>query len=377
MTGAQGRNPMNEGRIHETADETADNIISADDHMDLNVLPPKLWEERLPGALRSRAPRVVETPEGAFWQVDGQRVGASGRKNADAKDTHKLGFRPGNPQSRLQDMDRDGIRASVIYGPPGGIRFPDREVSDACLVAYNDWALEFNAAAPDRLLALALLPSHGPDVAKAELLRAARAGHRGVVLELHESADKAFYEPWEAFWAAANDAGIPVHFHLAGGMHSLQGRPKSWRIPAVTTVIPMQLDEAIVGMIFSGLLERYPRLKIVMGESGLGWLPYLLARMDLEYRNYFDITLDYRLKEPPSFYWRRQMFVTYEEDDFGLEHLDRIGAGNVMWASDFPHGDTTWPHSRRHIMESTLGKLDAASRRAVIHDNAARVYGLG
>lgn len=150
-------------------------------------------------------------------------------------------------------MDRDGVYSSVIYGPPGGIQFPDRALTDACLRAYNDWALEFNSADPKRLLTLALIPSHHPDVAKKELLRCAKKGHRGAVIELFESTvGPVFYELWESFWAAANEAGIPIHIHISGGAHSLTVKPQSWTYPAFVTIVPMQLDEAVAGMIFSG-----------------------------------------------------------------------------------------------------------------------------
>lgn len=351
-------------------------LISADDHMDLNVLPPDLWTSRLPAKFRDMAPRVVQADDGPWWEANGRRISPSGRKAATNKD-HGLGFRPGIAKQRLEDMDKDGVYCSVIYGPPGGIQFPDRAMTDACCYAYNDWALEFNSADPNRLLTLALIPAHHPDVAKAELLRCAKAGHKGVVMDLFETTvGPVFYEPWENFWAAANDAGIPIHFHLGGGAHSLDGKRVGWSKPAYVSIIPMQMDECLPGMIFSGLLERYPRVKIVLGESGLGWIPYVIERMDFEYKNYYERITDYRIKELPSFFWKRQMFATYEEDNFGLNHIDEIGVGNVMWASDYPHGDTTWPHSHKHIMESPLGKLPEATRRAVICDNAAKVYGI-
>jgi predicted TIM-barrel fold metal-dependent hydrolase len=354
---------------------TAERLISADDHMDLNVLPPDLWTTRLPTKYREQAPKVIPTDDGPWWVVGEKRVTPSGKKAAQNKD-HGLGFRPGIAKDRLADMDRDGVYTSVIYGPPGSIRFPDRELTDACLRVYNDWSVEFNSAAPNRLLSLALLPSHDPEIARVELLRVAKAGMKGAVLDLHESKVAPFYPPWENFWAAANEAGIPLHFHLSGGAHSIRSAAGSWAMPAHVTIVPMQLDETLPGMIFSGILERYPRVKIVLGESGLGWIPYVLERMDFEFRNYYERIKDYRLKEVPTFYWKRQMFATYEEDNFGLQHLDAIGIDNVMWASDYPHGDTTWPESRRHILESPLGKLPEAWRRKVVHDTAARVYGV-
>ena len=351
-------------------------LISADDHMDLNVLPPDLWTSRLPAKFSEQAPRVVDTQDGPWWKANGELIGPSGKKAAANKD-HGLGFRPGIARQRLEDMDKDGVRCSVIYGPPRGIQFPDRAMTDACLAAYNDWALEFNSTSPNRLLTLALLPGHRPEIARQELLRVAKAGHRGVVLDLFESTvGPIFYQPWEGFWAAANDAGIPIHFHLGGGLHSLQRVAQSWSMPALVSVVPMQLDESLPGMIFSGILERYPNVKVVLGESGLGWIPYVLERMDFEYKNYYERIKDYRIKEVPTFYWQRQMFATYEEDSFGLQHIDAIGIDNVMWASDYPHGDTTWPNSKKAIMDSPLGKLPEAARRAVTCDNAARVYGI-
>lgn len=355
---------------------TQERLISADDHMDLSVLPADLWTSRLPQKFRDMAPRVVSTDDGPWWEANGKRISPSGKKAAANKDLG-LGFRPGISKQRLEDMDKDGVYCSVIYGPPGGIQFPDRAMTDACLASYNDWALEFNSADPNRLLTLALIPGHHPDMAKAELLRVAKSGHKGVVIDLFETTvGPLFYKPWEDFWAAANDAGIPIHFHLGGGQHSLKRTAGSWTMPAFVAIIPLQMDECLPGMIMSGILERYPRVKVVLGESGLGWIPYVLERMDFEHKNYFERIKDYRIKELPSYYWKRQMFATYEEDNFGLQHIDAIGVENVMWASDYPHGDTTWPHSQNHIMDSPLGKLPVAARRAVVHDNAARVYGI-
>jgi uncharacterized protein len=349
-------------------------VVSADDHMDLHVLPPSLWTERLPAALRDRAPRVVDTPDGPTWQADGRILGPSGRKIAGAIDKHKLGFRPGNPKQRLEDLDRDGVYSSVIYGPPKGIPFPEQTLADACLRAYNDWADEFNATDRNRLVVLAQLPSHSPQPAIDELRRVAKLGHRGAVINLHESPEPVFFEGWERFWAAANEVEIPIHFHLGGGVHSLNYRARSWAYPAHVTVSGMQLDEALSAMVFSGILERYPKVKVVLAESGLGWLPYMIERMDYEFRKYYDVIEDYRLKEVPSFYWYRQMYATYEEEQFGLGHVDRIGAHNIMWASDYPHGDMTWPNSHKAIAESHLGKLDAAARNAIVYENAAKLY---
>jgi predicted TIM-barrel fold metal-dependent hydrolase len=351
-------------------------IISADDHMDVNVLPPDLFVERVPARLRDRAPHVVESDDGAVWVVDGAVVGPSGRraKGLVTKDDH--GFRPGRPHDRLGDMDRDGVYAQVIYGPPLGLPVTDREVLTACLRAYNDWAAEFNATAPDRLVVLAILPSHDPEVARAELERVAAAGHRGALVGVFDAPEPPFEDAWAGFWATANEIAIPISFHLGSGLHSIKVQPGSWRMAAGVAVAPMQLDEVIAGLLLSGTLERHPRVRVVFGEAGLGWVPYLLERLDHEYEKYRSVTRDVVLRERPSEYFRRQVYLTYEEDHLGLELLHHIGATNVMWASDYPHGDSTWPHSLDAIASSGLAELSGSERARILWDNAAALYGI-
>ena len=351
-------------------------IISADDHMDLNVLPPDLFTTRVPPAVRDAAPHVVDTPDGPVWQVGDTVLGPSGRKAAGLLRGADHGFRPGTASQRLEDMDRDGVHCHVVYGPPYGIAVPDVEVRTACLRAYNDWAAEFNAVDPNRLVVLAMLPSHTPEAAADELRRVALIGHRGVQLAQFDGDAPLFETPWEPFWATADEVGLPVHVHLGGGTHSLRPVPDSWRRPATVAVLPLQLDEVLSGLVFSGVLERHPGVKVVLGESGLGWVPYVLSRMDHEHENYFELVGDHRLAMPPSEIFRRQVFLTYEEDAVGIELLPRIGVRSVMWASDYPHGDSTWPHSLDAIARSGLAKLDPESRRRILWDNAAELYGI-
>ena len=353
-----------------------DRIISADDHMDVNVLPVDLFTSRVPAALRTCVPTVVDAEGGPVWTVGGVAVGPSGRRSKGFITQDDLGFRPGRPGERLADMDRDGIYCQVIYGPPLGLPVPDPTLRAACMGAYNDWAAEFNAVAPNRLVVLALLPSHDPEAARRELERCASLGHRGAVLSVFDAPEPPFEDSWEAFWATANEIGAPISFHLGAGLHSIKVRSGSWRMPAGVAVAPLQLDEVLAGMIFSGLLERYPAVRIVLGEAGLGWVPYVLERLDHEHLKYRELVNDVVLSELPSHYFRRQVFLTYEEDHLGLELLSRVGASNVMWASDYPHGDSTWPNSRQCIRESGLRTLPAADRRLILWDNAARLYGI-
>jgi uncharacterized protein len=359
-------------------------IYSCDDHLDLAAVPPGLWESRLPRGQVERAPRVEMRDGRAVWICEDRAIGRSGNAGsaAVAKRFSAIGragieddgYRAGTPKLRLDDMDRDHLEASVIYGPLAlGFPISDPALQNACYAAWNDWAVEeFNAVDPDRLCVLAFLPGHAPDAAAAELERSAARGHRGAIIDVF-SIDVG--EPaWDRLWAAAQDTGLPISFHIKDGTWSnLSYRLGRWQSAAFATVLPLQHDEPLATMVFGGALERHPGLKLVLAESGIGWLPYFLARMDLEWRSLGD-KLDYAPSTPPSELFRRQVFATFEEDASGAALIPMLGADSCMWASDYPHTDSTFPNSLQ-VIEETLGSLTEADRRKIIATNCARLYG--
>lgn len=353
-------------------------LISADDHLDIHAMPPDVWSAGLPKEWRERGPHVEQTPDGPYWICDNQRVSPSGRKEKGFIAAHDHGLRPGQPQTRLEDMDRDGVRAQVVYGPAcTQLQINDAALHEQVARVYNDWAAEFQRVAPDRLILLPDIPSYDPQVAKRELERCAKLGHKGVIVSSTVGRGKPlFHDDWTDFWDAAEETGIPVHVHLSpGGLHSLAPKLGSWEMPAAVAVVPMQLDETLAGLIFSGVLEKRPRTRFVMGEAGLGWIPYVIERLDYELHKYGAKIQDHKLGMLPSEIFARQVFTTYEDEKLGVELIPRIGVANVMWASDYPHGDSTWPHSRKALAESPLARHGADVVRKVTCENAARVYG--
>jgi uncharacterized protein len=359
-------------------------IYSCDDHLDIRAVPRELWQSRLPRTLAERGPRVVTRDGQWVWVCEDRVMGGSGLP-ANSSVLRSLsaigragidddGFRASTPKLRLEDMDRDSLRASVIYGPLAlGLPIRDPALQDACYAAWNDWAVdEFNAVAPDRLCMLAFLPGHSPEAASAELERCAALGHRGAVIDVFDIdvGDPA----WDRLWAAAEETGLPISFHLKDGTWSnlsyLMGK---WQSAAFASVLPLQLDEPLATMMFCGALERHPRLTLVLAESGVGWLPYFLERMDLEWRNLRD-KIDDATRTPPSELFRHQVFATFEEDALGEQLIPLLGADSCMWASDYPHTDSTFPHSLDAIAE-TLGALPEADRRKITATNCARLYG--
>jgi uncharacterized protein len=358
-------------------------VYSCDDHLDLYAVPPDLWEKRLARDQAEHGPRVVDRDGRAVWVCEDRVIGRSGNGGSKlAKSLSAIGragieddgFRAGTPELRLQDLDRDGLQASVIYGPLAlGFPIDNPELQVACYAAWNDWAVqEFNAVDPDRLCVLAFIPNNSPEEAAAELERSAELGHRGAVIDVFDTniGDPA----WDRLWAAADRTGVPISFHLkAGSWSGLSYRIGKWQSAAFATILPTQLDEPLATMVFCGALERHPGLKLVLAESGIGWLPYFLARMDLEWNSLRD-KLDYAPQIAPSELFRRQVFATFEEDAMGAELIPMLGADACMWASDYPHTDSTFPNSLEAIDE-VLGPLSDADRRKITATNCAQLYG--
>ncbi len=359
-------------------------VFSCDDHLDLRAVPPGVWESRLSGPDRERGPRVVERDGGRVWVCEDRVLGGSGTppNSAHLKSLSAIGragieddgYRAGTAKLRLEDLDRDGLQASVIYGPLAiGLPINDPALQNACFAAWNDWAVEeFNAVDPDRLCVLGFLPGHSSAAAAAELERCAGMGHRGVIIDVFEI-DLGDRE-WDRLWAAGEETGLPISLHIkAGSWSGLSYKMGKWQAAAFATIMPLQLDEVLATLIFSGVLDRHPKLKFVLAESGISWLPFFLARADMEWRA-LKSSLDYAPELAPSELFRRQVYATFEEEFFP-EQIAVLGADSCMWASDYPHTDSTFPKSLE-VIEETLGVLTPEDRRKVTATNCAELYRL-
>ena len=372
-------------------------VMSADSHMDLIYLPPDTFTSRMPAAWGAQIPRVVERDGRKVW-LSGEDVlgpyavygpgvtgGKRGRILAEAGFSSGRQTRPSNPQQRREDQERDGVEAEVIYGIIGisrglftnkGLRDP--ELLTAVYHAYNQYIAEFNRSMPGRFVGLGCLPNHDARAAVEELRHCAGLDLRGVLFVPWGAAMPVWHEMWEPMWSAAETAGIPISFHVfEGGGTTVGYEIQGIRHPAVigswTVVAPMQMDEICVSVILSGVCERHPRLRLVLGESGIGWIPYILERLDDTYEE--RLADDLQLPLPPSAYFKRQIFATFQKDFHGVRAMAEIAPDNVMWGSDYPHRDGTWPFSRKAIEEQFRG-IDEAVQRKILWENARRVYRL-
>jgi predicted TIM-barrel fold metal-dependent hydrolase len=370
--------------------------ISADDHIDLGYLPRDLWLERVPGALKERAPHVEENERGEFWICDGENWGEyRGERWLNRPNRNKIALdragvaevgRPVTPAKRLDDMARDGVEASVMFPPIFAMQVAEPELRNATIRAYNDWAADFAKAAPKRFLPAAKLSPVDPVAARDELVRAAGLGYQEVNFLVNDVTMEMHLEPWDTFWDAAEDVGMIVSYHVGGSVQSGTIRSMRSQMPADARrpVFDMGLGngaqsffEPFVNLFNFGTLERHPRLRFVLAESGTGWIPFVVQEMDYRFNRVLETRRreDVELKEMPSEVFKRQVWATYQADLVGLHLVEFFGEGHMMWASDYPHPDSTWPNSQQ-IVEKETAHLDPDVKRKILRDNAAALYGL-
>ncbi len=375
-------------------------LISCDDHLDLGQLPPDLWQTRLPASLRDRAPFIAERNGQAVWICDGKVWGNWAGKPRDpnapaapksiysALDrggmTDPSERRPAHANLRLQDMDRDGVETQVLFGPIFAISTEDPVLRDACYRAYNDFLGELCSAAPDRLIGVPMLPEY-PEAATAELYRLARkGGTRQVNLQIANIKAPLDDPAWESFWTALEETGIILAWHITVfvGKPSDRSAGKPASVFENTKFFMGNFLEPFVDLFAWGILERHPKLKMVMAEAGTGWLPWLVEELDYrhwrlwEAKEYWADKGGIALETKPSELFRRQIYATFQEDHVAMSLIPFFGEGHLLWASDYPHPDSVWPNSRAAI-ERQMRDLSPEMRRKLTHDNAAALYGLG
>lgn len=372
-------------------------LISADDHIDMQWLPADLWQSRVSAQLRDQVPHVEVTDRGAVWVLNdkvmaphGPRWGTSSMMAGMKSGLERGGvlregeFRPTTPELRLEDMARDGVTASVMYGPINPVTIGDPQVRKACYRAYNEWLAEFCAAAPNQFLGVGLVPWDNAEEAGAEIHHLADLKIREAMFLAARVETPVFDPYWEPLWAAAEETGIAIGFHLSGGLRTVPDRAMAKGLGpngVAVSVIPLQMDEPLCGMVFGGVLERHPELKIILAETGIGWIPYVIERMEHVLDRfkgnpeYWDARGGIGLSLRPREYFQRQVWATFQEDEVGLMTLPKIGEDRVMWASDYPHPDGTWPNSQQAIAQQ-FGHLSEETRRKILSENARRLYNL-
>jgi uncharacterized protein len=363
-------------------------LVSADGH--INELPD-LWTKDVPEHMADLVPRVVSSEDaGDTWilapKLPPRKMGSSAASR-DSSGAYKptatyKDMRPGSfdPKARIEDMELDGVGAEVLY--PGQGRaldtFANEEVRAYCARRYNDWMAEFQAADPKRLVGLAILPPlDDGDTAREELIRAADLGLRGAFLSVAIDGPPLSEPAFEGFWATAAERGIPISFHIGNSRQHWvlsQGDLGPGEREAMMSMVPMSVGEHLAVLTFSGILDRHPELRIVLAECGVGWVPYFLQRMDSVFHKHGHAISTSR-DRLPSEVFRDQAFVTFQEDEVGLRLRDILGERSMMWASDYPHSETTWPNSQ-DVVKREFENIAPDTRSRILADNCVELYRL-
>ena len=370
-------------------------LISCDDHLDMNQLPADLWTSRMPEKFKDRAPHLEEIDGQMMWVCDGQNWGrwsGQGNRFAGPKPiftaldrggiVDQSERRPAVAELRLHDMDRDGVHTHVVFGPVTSFNHPDHELRDTCYSVYNDWLAEFCSVAPDRLLGVPLLPP-GPESAIKELHRIAAMGvFKQVNLQIAVVEPRLHDARWEPMWQALEDSGLILAWHVTV-FFPPEGDPSRGKLAGNYTHMKSfitQFLDAFVDLFAWGILERHPKMKVVIAESGAGWLPWVVEELDYRHWRLWEAEEFWKdkggipLVTKPSDLFKRQIYSTFQQSPVTMRLLEFYG-DNLLWASDYPHPDSIWPNSRPTI-ERTMGHLPPETIKKLTHDNAAKLYGL-
>src|SRR5256885_5031507 len=364
-------------------------IRSSDSHV---FEPPDLWTTRIDAAFRDRAPRMQRTDGADQLVVEADQVisGIGLISNAGARfeapetisaqgrfeDVHQGGY---DPDQHLKDMQIDGVAGEVLYPSQGLFYFKvtDTPLMSAIFRAYNDWLAEFCRTDPARLKGIAMINLDDVQEGVAELQRAARLGLAGAMITEYPLEHRRYDQPeYEPFWAAAEALGMPLSLHTATRRQGkIRGAgEKTLRDASSRATKAFYPALSMCDMIFSGVLERYPRLTLAIVEFELSWAPHILTSMDYTYRERTGEAI-YRFKSDmrPSDFFRRNVVLSFQEDAIGIRLRDTIGVDNMMWGSDYPHSESTFPRSRE-ILKAILAGVPADEQAKIVGGNTARVY---
>ncbi len=363
-------------------------IVSADGHV---CEPPDCYVNYIDPKYRDDAPRVVRQADGTdAFEIPGMKKpiglgfidGAGFGVKQRAERAGKIRFEDIRPAAysapaRVQCMDQDGLAAELIYASVGmGLcMHKDALYKDACMQAYNRWLQSMCAEAPDRVFGLAQTAVLTIDQAIDDFRRAREMNMVGMMMPgdpLHEDYDHLDYD---ALWECATDLDLPICFHIltsrAGSLHI---KPRGHALNSFLGI--RRAIQDIVGMmVLGGVFERHPKLKLVIAESDVGWLPHYMYRMDHAARIHAEDGILKGLSKLPSEYVQSNVWATFQDDYTAFQSLHMFDHQHLLWASDFPHTDSTWPNSQALIASQTK-HLNEPQRQQILRDNTVQLFNL-
>ena len=355
---------------------TTRRIISSDSHVSVQ-------HDDVKGHLASR---FHDDYDAALAQAFREMLGGNAAKaNAGGTEIrHASWGRPGysDPHERLRDMDTDGVDIEVLYCEVSAYRYLYllRDGAADATRAFNDTLYDFASADPSRLVVTYQVPIHDIDLAVGEIERVASLGGKSLQLPVFPAELGQldyFHERYDRMWAAIQATGLPIccHIGLNTALNNLADRDPTPRLAWTLSCMPPSACEALGMWLLTGIFTRYPELKVVFVEPGLGWVAGYLAFLDdmvLRQGYEFPVLGD----ELPSFYYHRNMAMTFIDEPDPVRHLRHVlGAQNLMWSSDYPHPVSTWPKSLT-VIEELFEGFPHDERDLMVEHNAARIWNL-
>ena len=386
-------------------------IISIDDHV---IEPADVWQNRLPAKYREVGPRVIQergkmqfvggvfsyepSNEGElcdWWLYEDKRVpqtrlsAAAGFSREEVKVTGITyeEMRDGcyDPVARLSDMDMNHTEAQMSF--PSFPRFcgqtfmeaDDKVLSDLCVKAYNDWMVEeWCAGSEGRLIPLTIVQLWDAELAAAEVHRNAERGVRAVCfseIPPYLNLPSIHTDYWEPFFRACEETGTVINMHI-GSSSKMPSTSADAPAAVGSTLTCGNAMSSMADWLFSGWLERLPTLKLAYSEGQIGWIPYILERADNVWEeNRAWGGFGENVPEPPSTYYYRQIYGCFFDDKYGLDNLEKVGVDNICFETDYPHSDSTWPHSKE-VAEKLMGHLPEDVIYKLMRGNAIEMLGL-
>jgi predicted TIM-barrel fold metal-dependent hydrolase len=317
---------------------------------------------------------------------------AAGRSGDELKEFMKKGQEEGyitarpsgwDPVERLKDQDIDGVEAEVLYTTLGMTLFGlhDADMQRACFKAYNDWLSEFCSHNRNRLIGAALISLEDIGEGVKELERARKIGLKGAMIWGAPPRERPYTsKEYDPFWAAAQELEMPLSLHVITGKKPPKTEVEREKVRTARDQsfvrgymnLIHEVQRSLTDIIFSGVMMRFPKIRIVSAENDTGWIAHYMYRMDHAFDKFGALMAD-KLDMKPSEYVRRNVWATFQDDPIGPMLFKFFGGDNFMWASDFPHTDSTWPNSLK-VIEQDFEGVPADVKQKIICDNAAKLY---
>lgn len=361
-------------------------VVSADSHV---IEPHDLWQTYMDRDFVSRAPRLIhqaDTDVLEFAEIQMPPIGLLGgaarrdehvrREGRWESDIMKGAY---DPEARLADTERDGVDAEVLFPTLSMHFYPieETEFQWALFRAFNTWLADFVSTHPERYKGIGMLNHEDVTGAEEELQRCRSLGLSGVMIPLY-AGDAVRYSDrrLDPLWARAVDLDMPINLHVATS-RSRQKAKQSWTGGASLTALtlrPYDIQATLLDMIFHGVFDRFPALKVVSVENEAGWASSMVESADYIWKRSRKLKKDETCLRPPSHYFPENIRITFMRDQTAIATRDLIGVESLMWSNDYPHHDSIWPHSQE-IIGQQLRDVAPDAQRKILCENVRKLYG--